>query len=95
MNLVTMSDQLRQFFWTWLLIAGLSSSSVGTMAGDVVMQGFINVRINLYLRRAITMLPALAIIISGVQSNRCLVMVKVISFIWNCFALSTTDHVYK
>ena len=42
-----------------LLASGLSSSSVGTYAGQVVMQGFINFRIPLFLRRAITMTPAL------------------------------------
>ncbi|WP_342541350.1 Nramp family divalent metal transporter [Heyndrickxia sp. FSL K6-6286] len=74
-------------FGLGLLIAGLSSSSVGTMAGDVVMQGFINVRINLYLRRAITMLPALAIIISGVNPTDALVMSQVILSFGIAFAL--------
>ncbi|MBU5210390.1 Nramp family divalent metal transporter [Heyndrickxia oleronia] len=74
-------------FGLGLLIAGLSSSSVGTMAGDVVMQGFINVRINLYLRRAITMLPALAIIISGVDPTDALVMSQVILSFGIAFAL--------
>ncbi|MGE6260764.1 Nramp family divalent metal transporter [Heyndrickxia sporothermodurans] len=74
-------------FGLGLLIAGLSSSSVGTMAGDVVMQGFINVRINLYLRRAITMIPALAIIISGVNPTNALVMSQVILSFGIAFAL--------
>ena len=46
-------------FGVALLASGLSSSSVGTMAGQVVMQGFIQRRIPLTLRRAITMVPAL------------------------------------
>ncbi|MGE8205790.1 Nramp family divalent metal transporter [Heyndrickxia sp. NPDC080065] len=74
-------------FGLGLLIAGLSSSSVGTMAGDVVMQGFINVRINLYLRRAITMIPALAIIISGVNATDALIMSQVILSFGIAFAL--------
>lgn len=74
-------------FGLGLLIAGLSSSSVGTMSGDVVMQGFINVRINLYLRRAITMIPALAIIISGVNPTNALVMSQVILSFGIAFAL--------
>jgi manganese transport protein len=48
-------------FGVALLASGLSSSSVGTMAGQVVMQGFINRRISLFLRRLITMLLALLI----------------------------------
>ncbi|KYD08602.1 hypothetical protein B4102_0682 [Heyndrickxia sporothermodurans] len=74
-------------FGLGLLIAGLSSSSVGTMSGDVVMQGFINVRINLYLRRAITMIPALAIIISGVNPTNALVMSQVVLSFGIAFAL--------
>ncbi len=70
-----------------LLIAGLSSSSVGTMAGDVVMQGFINKRINLYLRRAITTLPPLVIIFFGVNPTKALVMSQVILSFGIAFAL--------
>ncbi|MBY9078529.1 Nramp family divalent metal transporter [Paenibacillus sp. HN-1] len=74
-------------FGLGLLIAGLSSASVGTMAGDVVMQGFINKRINLYLRRAITTLPPLAIILSGVDPTRALVMSQVVLSFGIAFAL--------
>lgn len=74
-------------FGLGLLIAGLSSSSVGTMAGDVVMQGFINKRINLYLRRAITMLPPLIIIIGGINATKALVASQVILSFGIAFAL--------
>ncbi|NEY21579.1 divalent metal cation transporter [Bacillus ginsengihumi] len=74
-------------FGLGLLIAGLSSSSVGTLSGDVVMQGFINKRINLYLRRAITMIPPLAIIISGVNATNALVFSQVILSFGIIFAL--------
>nr|WP_310830319.1 Nramp family divalent metal transporter [Paenibacillus typhae] len=74
-------------FGLGLLIAGLSSSSVGTMAGDVVMQGFINKRINLYLRRAITILPPLAIIAFGINATSALVMSQVILSFGIAFAL--------
>lgn len=74
-------------FGLGLLIAGLSSSSVGTMAGDVVMQGFINKRINLYLRRAITILPPLAIIAFGINPTGALVMSQVILSFGIAFAL--------
>ena len=50
-----------------LLASGLSSSSVGTMAGQVVMQGFVNWQIPLTLRRGITMLPALVVIAVGID----------------------------
>ncbi len=74
-------------FGLGLLIAGLSSSSVGTMSGDVVMQGFINRHINLYLRRAITMIPPLAIIIFGVNPTSALVISQVILSFGIAFAL--------
>jgi len=74
-------------FGLGLLIAGLSSSSVGTMAGDVVMQGFINKKINLYLRRAITMLPPLVIIVFGINPTKALVMSQVILSFGIAFAL--------
>ncbi|MGV2622939.1 UNVERIFIED_CONTAM: Nramp family divalent metal transporter [Halobacillus marinus] len=70
-----------------LLIAGLSSSSVGTMSGDVVMQGFIRKSINLYLRRAITMIPPLAIILSGVNATKALVASQVVLSFGIAFAL--------
>ncbi|ELK47835.1 Nramp family divalent metal transporter [Halobacillus sp. ACCC02827] len=70
-----------------LLIAGLSSSSVGTMSGDVVMQGFIRKSINLYLRRAITMIPPLAIILSGVNATKALVTSQVVLSFGIAFAL--------
>jgi manganese transport protein len=60
-----------------LLASGLSSSSVGTLAGQVVMQGFIRRRIPLFLRRAITMAPALLIIAAGVDASRALVLSQV------------------
>ncbi|OMF89658.1 Nramp family divalent metal transporter [Paenibacillus sp. FSL R7-0273] len=74
-------------FGLGLLIAGLSSSSVGTMAGDVVMQGFINKRINLYLRRAITIIPPLAIIAFGINATSALVMSQVVLSFGIAFAL--------
>ncbi|WP_246553798.1 Nramp family divalent metal transporter [Paenibacillus tritici] len=74
-------------FGLGLLIAGLSSSSVGTMAGDVVMQGFINKKINLYLRRAITIIPPLTIIAFGINATTALVMSQVVLSFGIAFAL--------
>jgi manganese transport protein len=61
-----------------LLAAGLSSSAVGTMAGQVVMQGFLELRIPLWVRRAATMAPALLVIGLGVNPTRTLVLSQVV-----------------
>lgn len=74
-------------FGIGLLIAGLSSSSVGTMSGDVIMQGFINFRIPIYVRRLITMIPPLAIIASGVNPTTALVVSQVVLSFGIAFAL--------
>ena len=74
-------------FGVALLASGLSSSSVGTMAGQVVMQGFINRRIPLFLRRAITMLPALIILAVGLNPSRSLVISQVVLSFGIPFAL--------
>jgi manganese transport protein len=70
-----------------LLASGLSSSSVGTYAGQVVMQGFINFRIALFLRRAITMAPALIVLASGVDATDTLVLSQVVLSFGIPFAL--------
>jgi manganese transport protein len=65
------------FFAVALLATGLSSSSVGTMAGQVVMQGFVQRRIPLAFRRAITMAPALLVVGAGVDPSTTLVLSQV------------------
>ncbi len=60
-----------------LLASGLSSSTVGTMAGQVVMQGFLKWRIPLWVRRIVTMLPALIVIALGMDPTRTLVISQV------------------
>ncbi|MGQ7246016.1 Nramp family divalent metal transporter [Halomonas sp. V046] len=70
-----------------LLMAGLSSSIVGTLSGQVVMQGFINVRIPLWLRRLVTMAPAIAVIMLGVSEQKALVASQVILSFGIPFAL--------
>jgi manganese transport protein len=74
-------------FGVALLASGLSSSSVGTMAGQVVMQGFINRRISLFLRRLITMAPALVILAIGLNPSRSLVISQVVLSFGIPFAL--------
>jgi manganese transport protein len=61
-----------------LLASGASSSSVGTYAGQVVMAGFINFRIPLLVRRAITMIPALIVLAVGVSPTDALVLSQVV-----------------
>jgi manganese transport protein len=70
-----------------LLASGLSSSSVGTFAGQVVMQGFINFRINLFIRRAITMTPALVVLALGLDPSSTLVISQVVLSFGIPFAL--------
>jgi manganese transport protein len=70
-----------------LLASGLSSSSVGTYAGQVVMQGFIARRIPLFLRRAITMAPALVVLAIGVDATDALVISQVVLSFGIPFAL--------
>ncbi len=65
-----------------LLASGLSSSAVGTMAGQTIMKGFVNLSIPINIRRLITMMPALAIIALGINPMNALVLSQVaLSFI--------------
>ncbi len=70
-----------------LLASGLSSSSVGTYAGQVVMQGFVRRRIPLFARRALTMLPALAVLALGLPATNSLVISQVVLSFGIPFAL--------
>ena len=70
-----------------LLASGASSSSVGTYAGQVVMAGFVNLRISLVVRRGLTMLPALVVLGLGVSPTRALVLSQVVLSFGIPFAL--------
>ena len=70
-----------------LLASGFSSSSIGTMAGQVVMQGFIQRQIPLFLRRAVTLAPALIVLAIGVDPSRALVISQVVLSFGIPFAL--------
>jgi len=70
-----------------LLASGLSSSSVGTYAGQVVMQGFIDRRIPLFLRRLVTMAPALVVLAIGIDATDALVVSQVVLSFGIPFAL--------
>ncbi len=60
-----------------LLASGLSSSTVGTMAGQIIMQGFVHWRIPIGIRRAVTMIPAIIVIGAGFDPTRALVLSQV------------------
>ncbi len=60
-----------------LIAAGLSSSLVATMAGQTVMDGFLNLKINVWWRRSVTLMPSLAIVIAGFEATNVLVSSQV------------------
>ncbi len=70
-----------------LLASGLSSSTVGTMAGQVIMQGFLHRQIPIWVRRLVTMLPALVVIAINLDPTRTLVISQVILSFGIPFAL--------
>ncbi|MBD8134643.1 Nramp family divalent metal transporter [Bacillus sp. CFBP 13597] len=82
-----LGPSVAMFFGIGLLFAGLSSSSVGVMTGDVVMQGFIKRHIPIYLRRVITTVPPLLIILWGVNPSKALVMSQIVLSFGIAFAL--------
>jgi manganese transport protein len=81
------SDNAATVFGIALLASGFASSSVGTMAGQVVMQGFIRRSIPLFLRRAITLIPALLVLGAGLDPTRALVFSQVVLSFGIPFAL--------
>ncbi len=64
-------------FGVSLLASGLSSSAVGTMAGQVIMQGFLKRRIPSWIRRLATMVPSMVVIALGLDPTRTLVISQV------------------
>jgi manganese transport protein len=81
------SDRAAMVFGIALLASGFASSSVGTMAGQVVMQGFIRRRIPLFARRAITLAPALVVLAIGLDPTDALVASQVVLSFGIPFAL--------
>jgi manganese transport protein len=65
-------------FGVALLASGLSSSSVGTMAGQIIMQGFLHFHIPPWIRRVVTIIPSLIVIFSGLDPTRTLVISQVV-----------------
>jgi len=60
-----------------LIAAGLSSSLVATMAGQTVMDGFLNLKLNVWFRRSVTLVPSIAIVIAGFEATSVLVASQV------------------
>jgi len=81
------SDRAATIFGVALLASGFASSSVGTMAGQVVMQGFIRRRIPIFIRRAITLAPALIVLAVGLDPTDALVASQVVLSFGIPFAL--------
>ena len=75
-----------------LLASGVSSSSVGTYAGQVVMAGFVNLRVPLLARRLVTMIPALVVLALGVNPTNALVLSQVVLSFGIPFALIPLVH---
>lgn len=65
-------------FLVSLIASGISSSVVGTMAGQMIMQGFIGIRIPLLVRRLVTMVPAFVVVAMGVNATHALVLSQVV-----------------
>jgi len=65
-------------FLTSLIFSGISSSVVGTMAGQMIMQGFLRIHVPIWIRRAVTMLPAFAVVGAGVNATQALIMSQVV-----------------
>jgi manganese transport protein len=82
-----LGDLSSTLFAVSLLASGLSSSTVGTMAGQVVMQGYLRRTVPLWLRRLVTMLPALIVIALGLDPTDTLVLSQVVLSFGIPFAL--------
>ncbi len=65
-------------FLVSLLASGVSSSTVGTMAGQMIMQGFIGIRIPIWIRRLVTMIPAFVVVALGINATSALVVSQVV-----------------
>ena len=65
-------------FLVSLIASGVSSSVVGTMAGQMIMQGFVNFRIPIWLRRAVTMVPAFIVVALNANPTETLVLSQVV-----------------
>jgi manganese transport protein len=65
-------------FLVSLMASGISSSAVGTMAGQMIMQGFVGFHIPIWVRRLVTMVPAFVVVAIGVNATQALVYSQVV-----------------
>ena len=65
-------------FLVSLMASGISSSAVGTIAGQMIMQGFVRRRIPVLVRRLVTMIPAFVVVAAGIDPTRALVLSQVV-----------------
>src|SRR5271156_4770504 len=65
-------------FLVSLIASGVSASTVGTMAGQMIMQGFVGFRIPIWLRRVVTMVPAFVVVALGANATNALVISQVV-----------------
>jgi manganese transport protein len=65
-------------FLVSLIASGISASTVGTMAGQMIMQGFVGFRIPVFVRRLVTMVPAFAVVALGANATNALVISQVV-----------------
>jgi manganese transport protein len=65
-------------FLVSLIASGISASTVGTLAGQMIMQGFVNFRIPIWLRRLVTIVPAFVVVALGVNTTHALVISQVV-----------------
>jgi manganese transport protein len=70
-----------------LLASGLSSSTVGTMAGQMILDGFLEVRFSVFLRRLITLIPAMVVIGMGLEPLKIILLSQVVLSFTLPFAL--------
>lgn len=73
-----LGNYAKWIFGLSLLVSGLSSSAVGTSAGQVIMQGFLRFHIPIWVRRVVTMTPAMVVILIGLDPTRTLVISQVV-----------------
>lgn len=65
-------------FLVSLIASGVSSSVVGTLAGQMIMQGFVGFRIPIWVRRAVTMIPAFVVVAAGIDATKALILSQVV-----------------
>jgi len=73
-----LGSSAKWIFGLSLLVSGLSSSAVGTSAGQVIMQGFLKRHIPIWVRRVVTMTPPMVVIMIGLDPTRTLVISQVV-----------------